>query len=71
MSQTLDPQASIGLGATPIHLNVFGGEFLEIGIDGGVALGNRDNMGTGTGRIYLGPRLAMNFSRNFFIAVHV
>jgi hypothetical protein len=60
-----DPQLTIGLGATPIHLDVFGREFLAIGIDGGVAIGN-ESMGMGNStRVYLGPRLSMNLSDDF------
>ncbi len=61
----LDPQFTIGLGATPIHLNVFGGEFLAIGVDGGVTVGNRDSYSDSTSRIYLGPRVEMNFGEKF------
>lgn len=60
-----EPQFSIGLGATPIHLNVFGGEFLAIGIDGGVSVGNKNSYDGSNSYIYLGPRLAMNFSESF------
>ncbi len=61
----MDPQFAIGLGATPIHLNVFGGEFLAIGVDGGVAVGNESGLDRSSNRVYLGPRLAMSFSDNF------
>lgn len=60
-----DPQFSIGLGVTPIHLNVFGGEFLAIGIDGGVTVGNESSLDQSSNRVYLGPRLSMNFSDSF------
>ncbi len=60
-----DPQFSIGLGATPIHLNVFGGEFLAIGVDGGVSVGNEGSLDQSSNRVYLGPRISMNFSESF------
>ncbi len=61
----MDPQFAIGLGATPIHLNVFGGEFLAIGVDGGVATGNESGLDRSSNRVYLGPRLSMSFSDTF------
>lgn len=61
----LRPQGFIGLGVTPIHLKVFGSEFLAIGVDGGVGIGNSNIGEDSSSRVYLGPRLAMNFSDHF------
>jgi hypothetical protein len=63
----LDAQLAIGLGVTPLHLKFFGGDFLAIGLDAGVAIGNRNLNGDST-RTYLGPRLTVNFSEKWSLS---
>ncbi len=68
INDSFGPQALIGLGVTPIHLDIFGGEFLEIGVDGGVMFGDRGDLSTYSRQVsasgnslYLGPRAAVKF----------
>lgn len=67
---SLDPQVNIGLGVTPIHLDVFGGEFFEIGFDGGVSMGNRDYLND-SNTVYLGPRVSLNIGDHFKVTYAV
>lgn len=64
---SLDPQFNIGLGVTPIHLNIFGTELLEIGADGGVSVGNKYFLNGENSTVYVGPRVGINFGNHFSI----
>jgi hypothetical protein len=64
----LAPQLTIGLGVTPLHLKFFGGDFLAIGVDAGVAIGNPNEISGNSIRSYLGPRLTVNFSEQWSVS---